>query len=325
MPNPGWNQKAGGFVFRLEELDSDYTGKRLSRSFCLHITNNTDRRVDGRLVLAASGGWEISPGSDILLAIKPDGTICAEFETCTEKGYEDSFILNARFETTGGVQPDVSFDIPGSFAKAVKRMVEKDLKARGISDPMVLRAMEKVKRHLFIDEEYREQAYNDHPLPIDEGQTISQPYIVALMTETLKIKPGEKVLEIGTGCGYQAAVLAELTDEVYSVEIKKKLAESARRNLDKNGYVNVKTKHGDGYFGWEEYAPFDAIMISCAVKRIPLPLIEQLKDGGRMVLPMGDTTYYQDLVHVKKDKGVKITHICGVRFVPITGEAEKDG
>ncbi|MGE5613295.1 MAG: protein-L-isoaspartate(D-aspartate) O-methyltransferase [Bacillota bacterium] len=324
MRNAGWNQKAGGFDFRLEEIDSCRTGKGLSKSFCLHITNNTDRRVDGRLVLTAPSGWKISPGSDILMAVKPDGTICAEFETHTEEGYDDSFTINARLETTEGVQTDVTFEIPGIFANAVKQMLERDLKGRGISDPMVLRAMEKVKRHLFIDEEYREEAYDDHPLPIDEGQTISQPYIVALMTETLMIKPGEKVLEIGTGCGYQAAVLAELTDEVYSVEIKKKLAENARRNLDKNGYVNVKTKHGDGYFGWEEYAPYDAIMISCAVKRIPPPLLEQLREGGRMVLPIGDTTYYQDLVHVKKDKGVKITHICGVRFVPITGEAVKD-
>lgn len=325
MTNPGRHQKAGGFDFRLEELDSYCTGKRLSRSFCLHITNNTDRRVDGRLILAASSGWEISPGSDILMAIKPDGTICAEFETYKGKGCGDSFILNARLETTEGIRHDVSFGIPGNFMQAVRQMVEKDLKARGISDPTVLKAMGKVKRHLFIDEEYQEQAYDDHPLPIDEGMTISQPYIVALMTETLKIKPGEKVLEVGTGSGYQAAVLSELTDEVYSVEIKKKLAENARRNLDKNGYVNVKTKHGDGYFGWEEYAPFDAIMISCAVKRIPSPLLEQLKEGGRMVLPIGDTTYYQDLIFARKDKGVKITHICGVRFVPITGEAAKDG
>ncbi len=211
------------------------------------------------------------------------------------------------------------------FAKARKRMVEADLKGRDITDPVVLSVMGKVPRQLFVARELQKSAYNDHPLPIAEGQTISQPYIVALMTQVLKIKPGEKVLEIGTGSGYQAAVLAEITDKVYTIEIRKPLAEEASVKLKELGYKNVKVKNADGYFGWEEYAPFDAIIVTAAANHIPPPLIKQLKNGGRLVIPLGSTTYYQTLTLVTKIKGddLRVEHITSVAFVPMTGEVRK--
>jgi protein-L-isoaspartate(D-aspartate) O-methyltransferase len=168
------------------------------------------------------------------------------------------------------------------------------------------------------------QAYADHPLPIGEGQTISQPYIVALMTQILRIKPGEKVLEIGTGSGYQAAVLAELTDQVFSIEIREKLTQAASRVLKELGYNQVRLKSGDGYFGWEEFAPFDVIIVTCAANHIPPPLIKQLKEGGRLILPLGSTTYFQTLTLVTKKAGLTdVQHLTGVAFVPMTGEAQK--
>ncbi|MFQ6109822.1 MAG: protein-L-isoaspartate(D-aspartate) O-methyltransferase, partial [Candidatus Aminicenantales bacterium] len=171
---------------------------------------------------------------------------------------------------------------------------------------------------------YRHQAYGDYPLPIDEGQTISQPYIVALMTQHLKIREGDKVLEIGTGSGYQAAVLAHLTDQVYSIEIRKKLAENAAKTLQRLGYNQVKVKWGDGYFGWEEHAPFDAIIVTCAANHVPPPLLKQLKTGGRLILPLGSTLYFQTLTLITKTSGKpKVDHILGVRFVPMIGEAQK--
>lgn len=211
------------------------------------------------------------------------------------------------------------------FAKARSRMVEQDLKGRDITDPTVLKVMGKVQRHLFVDKSQQKSAYNDHPLPIAEGQTISQPYIVALMTQVLKIKSGEKVLEIGTGSGYQAAVLAEITDKVYTIEIRKGLAEEAAARLKNLGYKDVKVKNADGYFGWEEHAPFDAIIVTAAANHIPPPLIKQLKDGGRLVIPLGSTTYYQTLTLVTKIKGddLRVEHITGVAFVPMAGEVQK--
>ncbi len=210
------------------------------------------------------------------------------------------------------------------YERARKSMVEHDLKGRDITDLEVLEVMGTVKRHLFVDPKYLNYAYADHPLPIDEGQTISQPYIVALMTQELKIKPGERVLEIGTGSGYQAAVLAALTDQVYTIEIRPRLAEKARQRLKELGYSQMKTKQGDGYFGWEEYAPFDAIIVTAAVNHIPPPLLTQLKDGGRLILPLGSTTFYQTLTLITKHNGeLKVEHITGVRFVPMTGKAEK--
>jgi protein-L-isoaspartate(D-aspartate) O-methyltransferase len=185
---------------------------------------------------------------------------------------------------------------------------------------MVVEAMMKVPRHRFVPQDYLSEAYADHPLPIGHGQTISQPYIVALMTQFLLLQPEEKVLEVGTGSGYQAAILAELTSEVYSVEIIEPLGQQAAATLKELGY-NVHCKIGDGYYGWSEYAPFDAIIVTCAPDHVPQPLINQLKDGGRLVIPVGPPGFYQTLWLVEKeDEQVKSTNLCGVRFVPMLGE-----
>lgn len=217
--------------------------------------------------------------------------------------------------------PSVSAD---TFEKRRQEMVEKDIKARGIKDKKVLDAMLKVQRHLFVDESQISKAYNDHPLPIGEGQTISQPYIVALMTEAVALKGDEKVLEIGTGSGYQAAILGEIVREVYTIEIKKELADQARERLKRLGYKNITVKHGDGFFGWKEYAPFDVIMVTASGDHVPLPLLAQLKEGGRLIMPVGSTVLHQNLTLVKKEKGKNIVRkLGGVVFVPMTGEQQK--
>ena len=203
-----------------------------------------------------------------------------------------------------------------------QRMVERDLKSRDITDPKVLEVMARLERHLFVPKSYQDQAYADHPLPIGEGQTISQPYIVAYMTQALSLKPGEKVLEIGTGSGYQAAVLSYFTDHVYTIEIRKGLAEEATDRLERLGYDKIKVKHADGYFGWEEYAPFDAVIITAAANHIPPPLMRQLKEGGRLLLPLGSTWYEQNLTRITKTKeGRQVEHLLGVIFVPMVGKA----
>lgn len=203
-------------------------------------------------------------------------------------------------------------------------MVERDIKARGVRDVKVLEVMKKVPRHLFVDDSLRNQAYDDHPLPIGEGQTISQPYVVALMTEALRLKSSDRVLEIGTGSGYQAAVLAEIVREVYTIEIRKGLAEKAEKRLRELGYRNVRVKYGDGYFGWEEFAPFDAIIVTASANHIPPPLIKQLKDGGRLIIPLGSTIYYQTLTLVTKKKDeVFLDQMGTVAFVPMIGEIER--
>ena len=203
-------------------------------------------------------------------------------------------------------------------------MVEKDIKARGISDAKVLQAMGKVPRHLLVDEYIRDRVYEDYPLPIGEGQTISQPYVVALMTESLKLKPGDKVLEIGTGSGYQAVILAEIVKDVYTIEIRRGLAEKAEKRVNELGYKNIRIKYGDGYFGWEEQAPFDAIIITASANHIPPPLIKQLKEGGRLIIPLGSTVYYQTLTLATKIKGeLDLEQISSVVFVPMVGEMEK--
>ncbi len=210
----------------------------------------------------------------------------------------------------------------GDFKAMREKMVESQIKARGVKDPRVLSALLKVERHRFVPEEYLGSAYSDQPLPIGEGQTISQPYIVALMTELLELKGNEKVLEIGTGSGYQAAVLAELAKEVYTIEIIEPLASTARNRLLELGYRNIKVKAGDGYLGWPEAAPFDAIIITCAPDHIPEPLVEQLKEGGRMVLPVG--AHAQELKKIVKRSGkIETTDIIPVVFVPMTGDAVK--
>jgi len=212
-----------------------------------------------------------------------------------------------------------------TFDGARARMVAEQVEARGIRDPRVLRAMKTVPRHLFMPEASRNRAYADHPLPIGHGQTISQPYMVAAMTEHLAVEPGDKVLEIGTGSGYQAAVLAELADHVYTIEIVAPLAERARKTLARNGYENVTVRTGDGYRGWPEHAPFDAIMVTAAPEQIPPALIDQLKPGGRLVIPVGPRHGRQvlTLVDKKADGSIRKQNVMAVRFVPFTGEAEK--
>lgn len=205
------------------------------------------------------------------------------------------------------------------------KMVKEQLVRRGIKDKKVLKAMSKIQRHLFVDESLRDRAYGDHPLPIGEGQTISQPYIVALMTEALKLKPSDRVIEIGTGSGYQAAVLAEIVKEVYTIEIRKRLVEKARKLLDGLGYKNIKTKYADGYFGWDEYAPFDAVIVTASANHIPPPLIMQLKEGGRLIIPLGSILYYQTLTLATKRKGeLEVEQMGGVVFVPMIGEVRKE-
>jgi len=213
-----------------------------------------------------------------------------------------------------------------ALTKKRNYMVDANLKGRDIRDERVLEVMGRVPRHKFVREGDQSTAYADHPLPIAEGQTISQPYVVALMTQALQLGGQEKVLEIGTGSGYQATILAELVEEVYTIEIREKLASSAEERLAGLGYNNVHVKHADGYFGWEEHGPFDAIMITAAVNHIPPPLIEQLKDGGKLILPLGSTVYFQTLTLIeKKDGELTATHITSVIFVPMTGEAQKGG
>jgi protein-L-isoaspartate(D-aspartate) O-methyltransferase len=201
-------------------------------------------------------------------------------------------------------------------------MVSEQLSARGIRDTRVLDAMRRVPRHEFVPEGQRRSAYEDRPLTIGYGQTISQPYIVAVMSEQLELDGSEKVLEVGTGSGYQAAVLAELAREVYTIEIVKPLAERAARDLERLGFGKVRVRAGDGYRGWPEAAPFDAIIVTAAPDHVPQPLVDQLAVGGRLVIPVG--RFYQDLVRLTKDeKGVHRETLLGVRFVPMVGEAQE--
>ncbi len=205
-----------------------------------------------------------------------------------------------------------------------RAMVENQIAARGVKDPRVLAAMAKVPRHLFIPPGLWDEAYADYPLPIGEGQTISQPYIVAFMTDALAVRPADRVLEVGTGSGYQAAVLAELTDSVFSIEIVADLAVRASQTLKALGYGKVQVRQGDGYFGWPEAAPFDAIIITCAARSVPPPLLAQLKDGGRLILPLEHEGGYQVLTLITKSGGkTKSRAVLDVRFVPMTGEARK--
>jgi len=216
-----------------------------------------------------------------------------------------------------GCLPDSS-----EFKQAREKLVRFDLEGRGITDPQVLAALRSVPRHCFVPEEIVGSAYADTALPIGEGQTISQPYVVALMTAGLKLNPAHRVLEIGTGSGYQAAVLAEIVNEVYSIEIKAKLHQRSTQLLKTLGYTNVFTLHADGYFGWPDAAPFDAIMITAAVNHVPPPLLKQLKDGGRLILPLGNPFSYQNLTLVTKHGDDYTTRqITGVLFVPMTGVA----
>jgi protein-L-isoaspartate(D-aspartate) O-methyltransferase len=209
-----------------------------------------------------------------------------------------------------------------TFALKREAMVDQQIRARGISDPAVLAAMRKVPRHRFVPAEVTHMAYNDHAIPIGSGQTISQPYIVAYMTEAAEISPRDRVLEIGTGSGYQAAILGEVAREVYTIEIIPELAEGARRTLAELGYKNVHAKTGNGYLGWPESAPFDAILVTAAPDQVPQALVNQLAPGGRMVVPVGDIV--QDMMIIEKTRnGVVERRTIPVRFVPMTGKPQQ--
>lgn len=212
--------------------------------------------------------------------------------------------------------------IVDEYADQREQMVQDGVIGWGVEDPAVIKAMRAVPRHEFVPEEFLSQAYENHPLPIGYGQTISQPYIVALMSQAAGVSAGDNVLEIGTGSGYQAAVLAELVDQVYSIEIISPLAERSTDTLARLGYDNVTTRQADGYFGWEEYAPFDAIVVTAAPDHIPQPLVQQLKIGGRMIIPVGPVGGFQKLWLVTRESEdeVRTVDLGGVRFVPFTRE-----
>jgi len=210
---------------------------------------------------------------------------------------------------------------PTDFDRLREKMVDTQIVARGITDPDVVAAMKKVPRHRFVPEKSRASSYNDHPLPIGEGQTISQPYIVAFMTDALDLTPRDRVLEIGTGSGYQAAVLAELAGTVYTIEIVESLGKRAKKTLKELGYDNVHVRIGDGYKGWPQQAPFDAVMVTCAPEEIPQPLVDQLKEGGRMIIPVGRVYGVQKLIKcVKRGGQLNTEEVMMVRFVPMVEE-----
>ncbi len=210
------------------------------------------------------------------------------------------------------------------FKAQREQMVKSQLEARDIDDPRVLAAMREVPRHRFVRPSQMSQAYDDHPLAIGEGQTISQPYIVALMTQLVRPRESHRVLEVGTGSGYQAAVVSRLTKQVYSIEIVPSLAENAASLLSELAYENVRVRQGDGYQGWPEEAPFDCILVTAAPKEVPPPLLEQLAIGGRLVIPVGNTSFAQTLLVIERTKkGFQRRAVIPVRFVPMTGEAQR--
>jgi protein-L-isoaspartate(D-aspartate) O-methyltransferase len=208
------------------------------------------------------------------------------------------------------------------FAARRNVMVTKQIENRGIRDPRLLAAMRHVPRHEFVPEEYRESAYEDRPLGIGHGQTISQPYIVAFMTEQVAPKQSDRILEVGTGSGYQAAILSKLVSDVFSIEIVPELAESASKTLKRLGFTNVRTKAGDGYQGWSEHAPFDAIIVTCAPDHVPNPLVSQLKEGGRLIIPVGDAGDQALYLLEKRNGKIERRSVLPVRFVPMTGKAQ---
>jgi protein-L-isoaspartate(D-aspartate) O-methyltransferase len=221
-----------------------------------------------------------------------------------------------------GIACGTSTTMTTDYATARERMVREQLEARGIVDARVLAAMRKVPRHEFVPAAVRMHAYEDGPLPIGHEQTISQPYIVGLMSDLARLRPEARVLEVGTGSGYQAAVLAELARDVYTIEIVAPLAEQAATTLRALGYDRIHVRRGDGYHGWPEAAPFDAILVTAAPERVPAPLLDQLAPDGRLVVPVGDDA--QELqVHRRTATGIVVEHVTPVRFVPMTGEAER--
>jgi protein-L-isoaspartate(D-aspartate) O-methyltransferase len=227
--------------------------------------------------------------------------------------------------SSNGTLPVEDGEPKDAFYEARMAMVRNQIQNRDVDDPDVLKAMSRVPRHNFVPWEQRSHAYEDHAMPIGYGQTISQPYIVAVMTEALRLKPGKsRALEVGTGSGYQAAVLAEICKEVYTMEIVSPLATRSNSTLKDLGYNNVHVRNADGYFGWEENAPFDAVIITCAASHIPPPLVEQLADGGRLVLPLGSPHTWQTLTIVEKHGNeTTVKYLFPVVFVPMTGQIEE--
>ncbi len=230
-----------------------------------------------------------------------------------------------QFATTQSATTQRSLPRSNQFAAARNKMVDTQLAARDITDPRVLDAMRLVPRHWFVPANLAARAYDDNPLPIGHEQTISQPYIVALMTQLLAVKPGDKILEIGTGSGYQAAVLAELTPHVFTIEIVEPLAQRTIKLLHEKGYTDVRTRIGDGFRGWPEHAPYDGIIVTCAAPQPPQPLVDQLRVGGRMVIPVDSGDFAQDLLVLTKraDGQLDRRRVAPVRFVPMTGEIKK--
>jgi protein-L-isoaspartate(D-aspartate) O-methyltransferase len=209
------------------------------------------------------------------------------------------------------------FGVDDPYKSTRERMINLQIRARGVKNDAVLKAMRNVPRHLFVPKSRINEAYDDGPIPIGYGQTISQPFIVAYMTEVIEPEKCKKVLEIGTGSGYQAAILAEIVDSVYTIEIITELYQEAKERLEKLGYKNIRVKNGDGYYGWKEFAPFDAIVVTAAAEFVPPPLIEQLKEGGKMIIPVGSPFYTQHLVLIeKKDGKIYSKNLIPVRFVP---------
>src|SRR5574341_1040033 len=235
------------------------------------------------------------------------------------------FLLLQFLSSIGAAQEDLRQREPRDpYAGQRRVMLDRDLRGRGIKDLRVLAAMAAVPRHLFVPEQSRGSAYDDRPLAIGDGQTISQPYIVAYMTELLELRGDEKLLEIGTGSGYQTAVLARLAAAVYSIEIIPALSERAAPLLRQLGFTNIQLKIGDGFFGWEENAPFDAILLTAAAPRVPEPLWRQLREGGRMIMPLGEPRETQKLLRIRKAAGKQIVEeLSGVVFVPLTGAIQR--
>jgi protein-L-isoaspartate(D-aspartate) O-methyltransferase len=228
------------------------------------------------------------------------------------------WILVASFASSMCSAPQT--DVQRDWVALRRQMVAEQLRARDIRDPRVLAAMDRVPRHLLVPEAVRGEAYEDHPLPIGHGQTISQPYIVAFMSEALDVEPDHRVLEIGTGSGYQAAVLAELAREVYTMEIVEPLAESARQALEALKYTNVHVQAGNGYLGWPEHAPYDRIMVTAAPEEVPPALVEQLKVGGIMAIPVGSGMMQELRILRRTPGGMETLRTLPVRFVPMTGK-----
>lgn len=312
---------------------AEIAGKVYATEAMESLTGTVEKKLRGMgyenitLKSGGYGSWEEHAPFDAVMVTAASGRIPQQLVDQLKIGGKmvipeiSFFRLKLVTKTGDGVKTE-DITPKDRYAADRERMVSQHIAARGVSDESVLAAMRKVMRHEFVPERMKLHAYDDTPLPIGEDQTISQPYIVALMTELLDLKGGEKILEIGTGSGYQAAMLAEIVAEVYTIEIVESLARTADERLQGLGYRNITVKFGDGYKGWKEHAPFDGVIVTAAPDHIPQPLVDQLKVGGRMVIPVGD--FFQKLkLLTKTESGVKEKNVIPVRFVPMTGEAQE--